>query len=185
MKWSLQELNRYKETGLMVDETLDLNDELVHRSEDIMAVSPVHATGQIVVSDTEFIIHLDVNCQITLPSTRSLEPVEVSLEFPVDEIDMTAEQFAHKSTKFDDDMIMILEKDLIDLSEIVADHILLNLPTQVLSAAEQAGEIPLPKGEEWEVISEDDFNTRQSEISENQIDPRLAKLSALLDDNED
>lgn len=184
MKWSLQELNRCQETGLMIDETLDLNQELTQRDSDILAVSPVHAKGQIVVSQTEFIIHLDVQCEITLPSTRSLQPVSVELNFPVDEIDMTKEQFANKSTKFDDDMIMILEKDLIDLGEVVADHILLNLPTQVLSAEEASGETPLPKGTEWEVISEDDFNKRQIEINDNQIDPRLAKLAELLDSDD-
>lgn len=185
MKWSLQELNRYQDTGLSFDETLSLNDELTQRDTDVLAVSPVHVVGQIVISRTEYIIHAEVTCTTTLPSTRSLQPVDVPMAFSVDEIEMTKEQFENRSNRFDDDMIMILEKDLIDLDEIIADHILLNLPTQVLSAEEQSGQEPLPSGNEWEVISEDDFNARQSLSKQNQVDPRLAKLSALLDDDKD
>lgn len=185
MKWSLQELNRYQDTGLSFDETLSLNDELTQRDDVVLAVSPVRVTGQIVISNTEYIIHADVTCTTTLPSTRSLQPVDVPMAFSVDEIEMTKEQFENRSDRFDDGMIMVLEKDLIDLNEIIADHILLNLPIQVLSEEELSGEEPLPSGTEWEVISEDDFNERQFSAKQNQVDPRLAKLSALLDDDED
>ena len=42
----------------------------------------------------------------------------------------------------------------------------------------------MPAGQDWEVISEDDF-LQQKETAAPKIDPRLAKLSELLDTTDD
>ena len=43
----------------------------------------------------------------------------------------------------------------------------------------------LPSGKDWQVISEDEYLSQKQAESENQIDPRLAKLSALLDSEDE
>jgi uncharacterized protein len=72
---------------------------------------------------------------------------------------------------------------LIDLTEAVEDYILLNLPLQVLTELEKSTN-ELPKGDFWQVYSEDDIKTLEVSDSELEIDPRLAKLSELFKDEE-
>jgi uncharacterized protein len=72
----------------------------------------------------------------------------------------------------------------LDLDDSVADNILLEIPMQVLTEAEQESN-DLPSGDDWLVISEDDFQHQQESQEQTTIDPRLAKLSALFEEEEE
>lgn len=182
MKWSLLELKKYRETPLVFDETLVLKDELMNRDDQILDLAPIQVNGLVTVGK-EYLVHYTVTTTITLPSSRSLEPVEVPLNFTVDEVFMTPEQFQQRDAAISEEEILILESQTLDLNESVADNILLAIPLQVLTEEEQNSDI-LPSGADWEVLSEEDYQ-RQKESQANQIDPRLAKLSELLNDTED
>jgi uncharacterized protein len=125
-----------------------------------------------------------VNTVITLPSTRSLEPVELPLEFSVNEVFMTPEQYQQRDELLPEEEILILETQTLDLDDSVADNILLEIPMQVLTEAEQESN-DLPSGDDWLVISEDDFQHQQESQEQTTIDPRLAKLSALFEEEEE
>ena len=184
MKWSIQELNKFKDTGLTIDTTLDLKDSLLKRDQDILDVSPVHVKGHLTVNPREYIVVGEVKCQVTVPSTRTLVPTTIDLNFTFDEIYMTKEQFENRIASDDDDFIMVLDKDYIDLDSIVEDYILLNIPLQVLTSDEMTSD-EMPKGNDWEVISEAEYEQRQAAKSETQINPELAKLQQLFADNDD
>lgn len=185
MKWALLELNKYKDSPLKFKEELNLTESLIKREEMILDVAPIKVTGELRVTDYDYVVDFNVETILTLPSTRSLEPVEVPLEFMVTEIYMTPEQFTiRKEFLLDEEMIMVLDKDLIDLSEAIEDHILLSIPLQVLTPAEKQSHQSI-KGEAWELMSEEAFLTRQTQQEETNIDPRLAKLATLLDNNKD
>ena len=184
MKWSIQELNKFKEKGIDFNEELNLKDNLMARDSDIIDVAPLHVSGHLAINNTEYIIYGKVQVSITVPSTRSLEPVEVPLSFDFDEVYMTKEQFANRTSSDQDDFIMILEKDYIDLDAVVEDYVLLNIPSHILSDEELNAE-DLPSGHDWEVISEDEYMKRVNEQAEETINPQMAKLKSLLNSQDD
>lgn len=104
------------------------------------------------------------------------------MELSVDEMFMTEEQFRGKDELISDEEIIVLDKPTIDLTESVEDNILLAIPLQVLSEEEQQNS-ELPKGTDWEVISEDDYYEKREKEAAETLDPRLAKLSELLKDD--
>ncbi|MDT2814719.1 YceD family protein [Vagococcus carniphilus] len=187
MKWALAELNKYRNSQITFEETIDLEESLKSREPSILSLKKVDVNGFIQVDSTGYLAHMVVNTVITLPSSRSLEPVDLPLSLTIDEEYMTEAQINALVDVSEEDkqLIMPLEKDLIDLTEAVEDYILLNLPLQVLTKEEQ-NSTELPKGDFWQVLSEDDMETSPIQDSEQTIDPRLAKLSELLvtDDEE-
>jgi uncharacterized protein len=169
---------------LTFEETLTLKNELMARDNQIIDLAPVKVQGMVTVSKKEYILHYTVNTVITLPSTRSLEPVELPLEFSVNEVFMTPEQYQQRDELLPEEEILILETQTLDLDDSVADNILLEIPMQVLTEAEQESN-DLPSGDDWLVISEDDFQHQQESQEQTTIDPRLAKLSALFEEEEE
>ena len=81
-----------------------------------------------------------------------------------------------------DEEILVLDNDTIDLTDSIEDNILLAIPMQVFSE-EELQATDLPKGNDWEVVSEEDY--LQKKESAETIDPRLAKLSELFNESED
>ncbi|PHL21481.1 YceD family protein [Enterococcus faecium] len=180
MKWSLLELRKYQETPLTFHETLDLKAALMKRDNLILDVAPVEVEGLVSVDKKGYIIHYTVQTTLTVPSTRSLEPVELPMDFSVDEVFMTEEQFQSRDEQMSADEILLIEGPLLNLAESIEDNILLAIPMRVLTKEEEAA-TELPKGNDWEVVSEEEYQRRKMEEAENKIDPRLAKLSELFD----
>ncbi len=81
MKWSLNELRQTADEPLMFEETLDLKASLTKRRPEILDVSPVLVKGVFSVDELGVLGYAKVKTTVTLPSTRSLEPAEVYLEF--------------------------------------------------------------------------------------------------------
>ena len=79
---------------------------------------------------------------------------------------------------------LVLDTQTLDLEASIIDNLLLAIPLQVLSEEERQSE-DLPSGNDWQVISEDEYLSQKQAESESQIDPRLAKLSALLDSEDE
>ncbi len=185
MKWALAELNKFRNSQLNFTESLDLTESLQKREPSILDLDKVLVEGFIQVDSQAYIAHFTVNTVITLPSSRSLEPVQIPLSLTIVEEYMTPAQLNALVDVNDEDkqLIMPLEKDLIDLTEAVEDYILLNLPMQVLTESEKSTN-DLPKGDFWQVLSEEDLKTKEVNESETTIDPRLAKLSELFKDEE-
>jgi uncharacterized protein len=184
MKWSLLELKKHQQEPVLFDATLDLKDELMKRENQILDLSEVKVRGLLTVGKNEYILHYTADVVITLPSSRSLTPVPLSMEIEVDEVFMTEEQFLNRKEQIEAEEVIILEGQTIDLDESVADNILLAIPIQVLSEEELANE-DFPSGNDWEVVSEEQYHARKSQEAEEKIDPRLAKLSELFTDSEE
>lgn len=182
MKWSLLELKKHQDTPVTFDETFDLKAELMSRDSQILDVAPITVNGLLTVSKNDYLVHYKIKTVLTLPSSRSLEPVPLPLDFDVDELFMTQEQFDSRAELIGEEEVLIVEGQTIDLKESVVDNILLTIPLQILSE-EEINSNELPSGNDWVVISEDDYLAQQEAAEENKIDPRLAKLSELLKDD--
>lgn len=182
MKWSLLELKKHQDTPVTFDETFELKAELMSRDSQILDVAPVNVSGLLSVSKNDYLVHYTIKTVLTLPSSRSLEPVPLTLDFSVDELFMTQEQFDNRAELIGEEEVLIIEGQTIDLKESVVDNILLAIPLQILSE-EEINSPELPSGNDWVVISEEDYLAQQEAAEENNIDPRLAKLSELLKDD--
>lgn len=182
MKWSLLELNKFKDEPYNFSETLDLKESLIKRDNLILDVGPAKVDGLITVGSGEYILHYSVSVIVTVPSSRSLTPVPLNMTLEVSEVFMTEEQLKQKDERIAEEEIILLEKPTIDLDESVEDNILLSIPIQVLSELEKESD-EMPKGKDWEVLSEEDFLNRRQEESQQTMDPRLAKLSELFSDS--
>ncbi|MDH6365261.1 uncharacterized protein M2139_002263 [Enterococcus sp. PF1-24] len=183
MKWSLLELRKFQEEPLTFAETIDLKENLMNRDATILDVQPVVVDGLVTVSKGEYIVHYTISTTLTLPSSRSLTPVEYPLQLTVDEVFMTTEQYRQRNDLIPEEDIILLEADTIDLDISVADNILLAIPVQIFTAEEETA-TDLPKGSGWQVLSEADYH-QQKEQAADTIDPRLAKLSELFSPEED
>ena len=138
MKWSLLELRKYQETPLTFHETLDLKAALMKRDNLILDVAPVEVEGLVSVDKKGYIVHYTVQTTLTVPSTRSLEPVELPMDFSVDEVFMTEEQFQSRDEQMSADEILLIEGPLLNLAESIEDNILLAIPMRVLTKEEEA-----------------------------------------------
>lgn len=175
MKWSLQELNKKK--SVEFEDKLDLTQELTSREPEILDVSEVAIRGRVDADNGIYSLNFTADYSLTMPSSRSLTPVLVPLQIVVSEIFTTQAYFEAHQADLDADMIFILEKDVIDLDESVADNILLEIPLRVLTAAEKASD-DLPSGASWQVLSEEDYAKLQAQSDET-VTEKQSPFSAL------
>lgn len=183
MKWALSSLHRYHDEPLRIDETIDLDAALTKAFPDqVLAVDPVKVAGYLTYDQGDATVSVKVRTQVTVPSSRSLTPVPLSLDFPITESYTDSEE--HLSRYEDDEMVFLLpeDDDTIDFDSAVAEYIVEQIPLQVLSDEEKAG-AAMPKGSDWEVISEDDYESQKQ--ADQTVDPRLAKLKKLFPDQDE
>ena len=174
VKISLKQLENSQGMPVYFEEEMQVEDNL-------KAVSPAVAKGFLVYQNETVIAQFTCAVDITLPSSRSLEPVVVPLSIEI------VERYIPKGTSVEEqeltEIVIPLETDWIDLQPAVEDHILLSIPLQVLSP-EELSEDRMPSGQDWEVISQEELSLRRTVAKEQQIDPRLAALQSFFDSDE-
>lgn len=183
MKWSLNELQKYRFEPLVFSETVDLKKSLMKREEEILDVSPIHLEGTLIVQENDILLHMVVSLDVTLPSARSLKPVSVPLSIEVNEI-YVPQQVTNYTDDKEDETVIYLDKELIDLSEAIEDAVLLNLPMQVFTEEEEK-EHEMPSGSDWLVVSEEDYLSDKAKQKSETLDPRFAGLKDLFKDESD
>ena len=182
MKWSLHELKSMAEEPIVLLQTIDLEDNLKQRDEEILAAHPVKLEGVLLYEYDSILVQCQITTALQLPSTRSLEPVWVDIACPLNEryLLTRADEFVDEK----ETLHLSLEGDELDLRPAIVDQIILNKPVQRLSPKE-ARTNELPAGDDWQVLTEEMWEQEQADVEE-QIDPRMAKLKTLLiQDDED
>ncbi|MCT8388652.1 DUF177 domain-containing protein [Leuconostoc holzapfelii] len=175
MKFNKNQLQKYRQQALTIDETLDLAAMAQARFENtILALSPLQVTGQIrYVDHDDLLLHAHIVGQVTVPSSRSLAPVELAVDMTIDE------RYIEEAARLDDfeetDAVFVLENDTLNVDEAILDNIVAALPLQILTPEEIENET-LPAGKDWHVISEEAFENEKKAAADQQLDPRLAKL---------
>ncbi len=151
-----------KPEGIAFEERLALKEGVLARNASILDLDAVVAKGDIKYEDGIFILSYDLSYRITLASTRSMQPVEIRESYPVTELFVTAEDLATVEEEETREHFLVVEGGVIDLSESVADNILLNIPLKVLSPEEES-EAVFPKGKGWQVMTEEHYAKEQAE----------------------
>jgi uncharacterized protein len=184
IKWALNELKKYQDSTLTINGSVDLEKSLKKRDGEIIAVSPISLKGSLAVEEKSvYYVDLIVSLRITLPSSRSLEPVDVSMEFPISEIYLAPDSTVSLEQFSEEELVERLSEDILDLDKPIEDAILTNKPSQVFTI-EELEKDDMPSGKDWIVLPEDQHND-DTNSSNDEGDPRFAMLKDLFkEDNE-
>lgn len=167
LKWTIQQLEKLKETGLSFDETVDVS-EITERDLEIRKVSPVRVVGRTFFERDKISFLLEITGNMVLPSSKTLEDVE----YPFDLQTVEAFRLDASVESEEDEELHDVEEDRIDLLPYVKAAILVEKPIRVVGGKED----PLSSGKGWDLVSEGQQKKR--------IDPRLKKLEKLLNDKD-
>ena len=173
-----QEIRKNPE-GLAFDQELDLLKELQKRNPEILDLKNVTATGRVAYDTGLYVLDYQLAYTIVLASSRSMEPVELQESYPVTEVFAEDVQSDEDIEALEEDLILPIEGGKIDLSESVADNILLNIPLKVLTPEEEAGQ-GFIEGNDWKILSEEEYQAAQA-IKKEENSP-FAGLNGLFDE---
>ena len=173
-----QEIRKNPE-GLAFDQELDLLKELQKRNPEILDLKNVTATGRVAYDTGLYILDYQLSYTIVLASSRSMEPVELQESYPVTEVFAEDVQSDADIEALEEDLILPIEGGKIDLSESVADNILLTIPLKVLTPEEEDGQ-GFIEGNDWKILSEEEYQAAQA-IKKEENSP-FAGLNGLFDE---
>lgn len=178
MKWSIKQI---EDSGLplVISEVVDIKSALLERETEILDVSPVKLNGTLLYDNNSVLAMFSFEVIVTLPSSRTLNPVPYEMTIEVNERYADDIYLSHIAKTYPNDIVNPVDNHMIDLTESIIDNILLNLPLQVLSDEELSQE-ELPHGQGWALLTEDAFLKQKQKEAEETIDPRFAGLKALL-----
>lgn len=154
------DLNKIKSSGLEVDANIELAKDF-YKNANIISIKNMHVVG-IMNYDYEnnLGLNLEVEGTFLLEDAVTLEPIEYPFSCIVDEkienIEATCGNFYEKS------------KNTLDISEILWENIVLEIP--IRASHVDADDLNL-RGNGWEM----------TQGEKEKIDPRLEKLTELLD----
>ena len=175
MEWNFTDLRKHKEP-FHFNETLDLEKSLIKRFPDVvLKCSPINLEGTATADHDAVIVDANIKCQLLVPSSRSLEPVNMDLDFNISEIYVDSPSLVDSFPE--DEVVILVKDDIINVDKLVEDNIVLQVPMQILTPEEESKGI-MPSGSDWEVTSELENDSEQAK----HVDPRLAKLQDLLKD---
>lgn len=177
MKWYFKDLQKYSDTDpFMFNERIDIKDELLDRyANEVIDATEFNIDGRVFSDRGDVIIDTHIVGKLVVPSSRSLEPVDLPLDFSVEEYYVPSKAAESRYDK--DDVVFVVDEDSqIDMQAAVVDNVILHIPMHVLSPDEVAGK-KMPSGKDWEVLSADDYQAQKAELKT--VDPRLAKLKDL------
>lgn len=164
--------------GIQFEKSLDVTEELKGRNAEILDLTPVLAQGSVRFEAGFYFLDYSMSYTITLASSRSLAPVERVETIAVNEIFVADESVLKEKDLVDADMVLVVEDEQIRLDESVADNILLAVPLKILTPEEEAG-FAMPSGNDWAVLTEDDF--QESQQKKKEASSPFAQLQGLFD----
>ncbi len=126
MKWSIQELNKFRLTNNTFDYTTDLSSFVNEDFVDFIRMSLVSVKGsyQVLSAFDEYVFEVHVECILTMACAITLQPVDVPISFD------TSLSFA---TTPIDDSVYLIEGNTVDLDKVIWANILIEKPMRVIA----------------------------------------------------
>lgn len=163
VKWSLAELQKNQHGIFPVSGQADLTTALKSRRTDLLDASLVDVQGAITIDGKKkFYVDLTLDIELTMPSSRSLEPVKLQLHIPFNEVYLAPDVKITDLEDTDEEEVFTLEKDILDLQKPIEDTILATIPMKILTEEEESA-TDLPTGQDWQLVLEDDVETRSQD----------------------
>ncbi len=170
MKWTITQLQKYRDKGLVLDELVDCSD-IMEVDSQIRDVSPIHVKGRADISATKVTFHIHLTGVLTLPCSRTLVDVRYPIDVKTSETFLLKEDYDY----IDSEYFTVVNGDVIDLTPVIRENLLLEVPMQVFCEdANPEGAAPM-SGNDWSVVD--------PEEQEKKIDPRLAGLAKFFDND--
>ncbi|MGX7051622.1 YceD family protein [Leuconostoc palmae] len=174
MKFLKNQLQKFRQKPLEFNEVLSLEHDARERfPQTVIRLSPLQVIGNIQYDNDDLLLNASVSGQITVPSSRSLDPVVRDVDLIINE------RYIEDEKKLDDfeetEAVFLLENDTLNVDEAILDNIIAELPLQILTPTEEQSDT-LPSGNDWHVVSQINFENEKKDRNEAQLDPRLAKL---------
>ncbi|VDK13477.1 hypothetical protein OAL24_00279 [Oenococcus sicerae] len=164
MKYLVQQLQKYQQQPLVVDEQLDLSAAAKENFSDrLLDLKVIHATGEISYEKGDQIkVDLLLVGTAVLPSARSAKAVDYPFKVQMNELYVQDEA---SLKAFDQtEQVFLIEKNQLDLDAAILENIITNLPMTVY-AADESAEQPLSGGG-WQLISEEDYVEPESHTAQ-------------------
>ncbi|MDI9540579.1 MAG: DUF177 domain-containing protein [Bacillota bacterium] len=171
MKYSRTDLLQLKDYRLTIDEDIAFTQEVSRQFPRIRKINDINvkADGIYDPNTQQLAIHFEIRGSVVVGCDVTFEDVIVPIDTEADEI-FTFDK------KEEDVNILKANGEVIELLPTVLQLILIEIPIKVV----KSGRIEYPKGDGWEVISEETYQKQK----EKRVDPRLAKLKELLPQDE-
>jgi uncharacterized protein len=170
LKWTVSQLQKFRDKDLQIDETVDVSD-IKERDKQIREVSPIRVNGRVDINPAEVTFHLHLSGEFTLPCSRTWVDVKYPIDIETTETFLLNDTF----TDLEVDDVTVVKDDVVDLIPVIKENLLLEIPMQVFCEDVNSDEAAPQSGKDWSVVSEEE--TKQK------IDPRLAKLANFFEDN--
>ncbi|TGB05021.1 YceD family protein [Halobacillus salinus] len=171
MKFPLQKLKQAGEEPLVFEDDVDIR-ELETMNNDIRRIEPVHVKGQATTRGNDITIMFSIKGEMVLPCARTL--VDVTYPFHIDVVEVF--NLSPYYTVEDDSEVHPVNGEVLDLTPYIRENVQLEIPTRVYSNDDEAHEAAVQEGKGWQVVTE--------EPEEKKVDPRMAKLQSLLNEEE-
>lgn len=169
MKWSIHQLQRYRQGAMPFDESVNL-EAVKKRNPEIREIKPVHVTGSCTIGSKKISCRFKLEGTMILPCSRTWEDVEFPFSIESDE------QFSwDEDTLATDDEIHPAVGDVIDPTPVFEELVLLEVPLQVYS--EDADDLQKASGKGWSYATDEEYYAKLRKEQETKIDPRLADLA--------
>lgn len=173
MKWSIHQLQKYRQGAMPLDEAVNL-ESVKKRNPEIRDIKPVHVTGSCVIGSKKLTCHFHLEGVMTLPCSRTWEDVDYPFSIETDE------QFSWDETVLlTDDTIHPVIGEVVDPTPVFEELILLEVPLQIIS--EKAEGMTSAEGKGWSYTTDEEYEALQLEEKKKKVDPRLAGLAGFFD----
>lgn len=156
MKINRQQLQKYKNQPLVLDQEIKLDDESLQPFEDrFIDISPIKVDGQVSIEkNDDVIVRLKIQGLITLPSSRSQEPVVYPIDVEINEI------YIEDSKDFEryanNDSIFLLDEHHLNIDKIIIDNIFTSIPITILTEKERIDDSAI-QGKGWKLYKENEI----------------------------
>lgn len=162
MKWSKIDFLNSKTHEIIFEEPIEIEPTFFKKEHQIRGLKDIVVSGKLRYDQLEDLVMADLKVEGTmiLPCSLTLEDVEY--DFTTE----SYEVFSFSKKKVGED-IHPTNGNFLELLQVVIQLISMEIPMRIVKNEE----ISYPKGQDWELISEESYRNRKKPL-----DPRLAKL---------
>lgn len=157
--------------AIRYDEDIEINIDDIENNPDIIKVNKVHVSLEAKEVVDLVLVEYKIKADLILRSTRTLKPVPYKIN---EQVSLT---LSFEENDYEDEDIIQVDEDHYDMYPEILSTLITSIPLKIIGKDDPES----LKGDNWEVISEDEYYKKKKE----EVDPRFAKLLDLELDDED
>lgn len=148
--------------AIRFDQDIEINIKDIESYPDIIKVNKVHVILEAKEVVDLVAVEYKIDADLILRSTRTLKPVPYTIQ---EEVALT---LSFEENDYEDEDIIQVDDDQFDMYPEILSTLITSIPLKIIGKDDPES----LKGDNWEVISEDEYYKKKKE----EVDPRFAKL---------